>query len=416
MRFLNVFLLLSLLGASVMAAESAYRVMDFRAAPHNYNEHVPKDRFAMLLKQIDKGEFQPDTSSDQALLRSLLQGLKVPVSSQMLLFSASSLQSEIINPRNPRALFFNEDTYVGYVPGGVLEIAAADPEVGPIFYVFDRLQPGGPFPRVQRGTKCFNCHGGTATKRLPGLIAESLLVSQAGSSLETYRRDEQGHQIPLENRFGGWHLTGKHHIISHKANVIGFARNGKIEKMEVVPGQSWDTAKHLLPTSDILPHLVHEHQIGFENRLVRGIYIVRQLKHDRQGMLGLAEQAEIDAWAQDFARYVLFADEAKFPREGIQGDPDYVRDFLEGRRASKRGLSLKDLDLKTRLFKHRCSFMLYTDTWEHAPKELKDRVYYRMAEALRDAQPSMSHLATEERRVIREILKETLHDLPAWWR
>jgi hypothetical protein len=113
---------------------------------------------------------------------------------------------------------------------------------------------------------------------------------------------------------------------------------------------------------------------------------------------------------------VLFADEAKFPREGIQGDPDYVRDFLEGRRASKRGLSLKDLDLKTRLFKHRCSFMLYTDTWEHAPKELKDRVYYRMAEALRDAQPSMSHLATEERRVIREILKETLHDLPAWWR
>ena len=416
MRFLDVLLTLSLHGAAVMAAEPAYRVMDFRAPPHNYNEHQPKDRFAGLLKQIEKGEFQPDTSSDQALLRSLLQGLKVPVSSQILLFSASSLQSEIINPRNPRALFFNEDTYVGYVPGGVLEIAAADPEVGPIFYVFDRLQPGGPFPRVQRGTKCFNCHGGTATKRLPGLIAESLLVSQAGSSLETYRRDEQGHQIPLENRFGGWHLTGKHHISGHKANVFGLARPGKIEKTEVVPGQTWDTAKHLLPTSDILPHLVHEHQIGFENRLVRGIYIVRQLKHDRKGMLGSAEQAEIDMWAQDFARYVLFADEAKFPREGVEGDPAYVRDFLEGRITSKRGLSLKDFDLKTRLFKHRCSFMLYTDTWEHAPKEIKDRVYYRMAEALRDAQPSMPHLATEERRVIREILKETLRDLPAWWR
>ena len=416
MRFLDVLLTLSLLGAAVMAAEPAYRVMDFRAPPHNYNEHQPKDRFAGLLKQIEKGEFQPDTSSDQALLRSLLQGLKVPVSSQILLFSASSLQSEIINPRNPRALFFNEDTYVGYVPGGVLEVAAADPEVGPIFYVFDRLQPGGPFPRVQRGTKCFNCHGGTATKRLPGLIAESLLVSQAGSSLETYRRDEQGHQIPLENRFGGWHLTGKHHISGHKANVFGLARGGKIEKTEVVPGQTWDTAKLLLPTSDILPHLVHEHQIGFENRLVRGIYIVRQLKHDRKGMLGNAEQEEIDTWAQDFARYVLFADEAKFPREGIEGDPAYVRDFLEGRITSKRGLSLKDFDLKTRLFKHRCSFMLYTDTWEHAPKEIKDRVYYRMAEALRDAQPSMPHLATEERRVIREILKETLRDLPAWWR
>lgn len=416
MRFLDVLLTLSLLGAAAMAAEPAYRVMDFRAPPHNYNEHQTKDRFADLLKKIEKGEFQPDTSSDHAMLRSLLQALKIPVSSQLLLFSASSLQSEIINMRNPRALFFNEDTYVGFVPGGVLEVASADPEVGPVFYVFDRMQPGGPFPRVQRGTKCFNCHGGTATKRLPGLIAESLLVSQAGSSLETYRRDEQGHQIPLENRFGGWHLTGKHHISGHKANVIGFTRNGKSEKMDVVPGQTWDTAKHLLPTSDILPHLVHEHQIGFENRLVRGIYIVRQLKHDRKGMLSNAEQEEIDEWAQDFARYVLFADEAKFPREGIEGDPAYVRDFLEGRVTSKRGLSLKDLDLKTRLFKHRCSFMLYTDTWEHAPKEIKDRVYYRMAEALRDAQPSMPHLAAEERRVIREILKETMRDLPAWWR
>jgi hypothetical protein len=198
--------------------------------------------------------------------------------------------------------------------------------------------------------------------------------------------------------------------------VFGFARPGTIDKTEVVPGQTWDLAKHLLPTSDILPHLVHEHQIGFENRLVRGIYIVRQLKADRKGMLGSTELAEIDAWAQDFARYVLFADEAKFPREGIEGDPAYARDFLEGRVMSKRGLSLKDLDLKTRLFKHRCSYMLYTETWEHAPKELKERVYYRMAEALRDAQPSMPHLAMEERRAIREILKETMRDLPAWWR
>lgn len=410
------FPLLSLICSSVMGAETPYRVMDFRAPPHNYAEHEPKDRFAAVLKQIEKGELQPDTSSDHAMLRSLLQALKIPVSSQILVFSASSLQSEIINPRNPRALFFNEDTYVGYVPGGVLEVASADPEVGPIFYVFGRSQPGGPFPRVERGTKCFNCHGGTATKRLPGLIAESLLVSQAGSSLETYRRDEQGHQIPLENRFGGWHLTGKHHISGHKANVFGFARPGTIDKTEVVPGQTWDLAKHLLPTSDILPHLVHEHQIGFENRLVRGIYIVRQLKADRKGMLGSTELAEIDAWAQDFARYVLFADEAKFPREGIEGDPAYARDFLEGRVMSKRGLSLKDLDLKTRLFKHRCSYMLYTETWEHAPKELKERVYYRMAEALRDAQPSMPHLAMEERRAIREILKETMRDLPAWWR
>ncbi|MBK8094005.1 MAG: hypothetical protein IPK32_19045 [Verrucomicrobiaceae bacterium] len=395
-----------------------YRVIDFRAEPHNYATWQPKDRFAELLQRVEKGEVTLDTTDDQSMLRSLLTALKIPVSSQLLLFSASSLHSEIINPRNPRALFFNEDTYVGYVPGGVLEVAAADPERGPIFYVFDRMQPGGPMPRLERGTKCFNCHGGVATKGLPGLIAESLLVSQAGSSLETYRRDEQGHHIPLENRFGGWHLTGGHHISGHRANVYGLTRNGRTEKQDVIPGQTWALEKHLLPTSDILPHLIHEHQIGFENRLVRGIYTVRQLKHERKGMLGNTELTEIDTWAQEFARYVLFADEAKFPSSGIQGDSVYAKAFQEDRRASKRGLALKDLDMKTRIFKHRCSYMLYTDTWKHAPKELKDRVYFRMAEGLRDAQPNpaLAHLSIEERRAIREILKDTMTDLPAWWR
>jgi hypothetical protein len=77
-----------------------------------------------------------------------------------MVFSASSLQSEIINPRNPRALYFNEDTYIGWVPGGLVEIIAADPEMGPMFYVFDRLRPGGPVPNVTRSTKCMNCHAG----------------------------------------------------------------------------------------------------------------------------------------------------------------------------------------------------------------------------------------------------------------
>lgn len=390
--------------------------MDFKAPPHSYLDWKPKDRFAELQEKAQKGEVKIDTSSDRAFLSSLLQALNVPVSSQMLVFSASSLQSEIINPRNPRALYFNEDTYIGWVPGGLVEIIAADPEMGPIFYVFDRLRPGGPVPNVTRSTKCMNCHAGNATRRLPGLIAESLLVSQAGSSLETYRRDVQGHQIPLENRFGGWHLTGEHNLTDNKANVMGLTRNGRIEKTPVPPGQFSNLDLHLLPTSDILPHLVHEHQMGFENRLVYAIYTMRQLKAENKGLMSSEGKAEIEERAQELARYIVFADEAKFPAKGIVGDPKYAEDFLRDRKMTKAGLSLKDFDMKTRIFKHRCSFMLYTDTWEHAPKEIKDRVYYRMAEALRDAQPSMPHLAAEERRVIREILKETLRDLPAWWR
>lgn len=407
---------------SVAAAPAAepkpLRVIDFKSPPHSYLEAQPRDRFARLLESAQKGEVKLDTRSDKAFLSSLLAALNVPVSSQLLVFSASSLQSEIINPRNPRALYFNEDTYVGWVPGGLIEIIAADPQHGPMFYVFDRLRASGPVPNVQRSTKCMNCHAGNATRRLPGLIAESLLVSRAGSSLETYRRDVQGHQIPLEDRFGGWHLTGEHHLVNHKANVMGASRAGKLELIPVPPGEFSDLGLHLLPTSDILPHLVHEHQMGFENRLVYAIYTHRQLKSEAQGLpLGAAAKAELEERAQELARYIVFADEAKFPAQGIQGDAAYVQDFQRDRKATQAGLSLKDLDLKTRLFKHRCSFMLYTETWKEAPQELKERVYFHMAAYLRDQPDAQhAHLPPAERLAIRGILKETLTDLPPWWR
>lgn len=418
MRSCSLPLLFLLILSAARAAETKpSRVIDFKAAPHSYLDAQPKDRFAQLQAKAQKGEVAIDTSSDKAFLSSLLAALNVPASSQLLVFSASSLQSEIINPRNPRALYFNEDTYVGWVPGGLIEIIAADPEMGPMFYVFDRLRPGGPVPNVQRSTKCMNCHAGSATRRLPGLIAESLLVSRAGSSLETYRRDVQGHQIPLEDRFGGWHLTGEHHLANHKANVMGASQGGKIQKTEVPPGRFSDLGLHLLPTSDILPHLIHEHQIGFENRLVYALYTLRQLKSEDKGLLSAASKAEIEERAQELARYIVFADEAKFPSQGIVGDPAYTTDFLRDRKVTKAGLSLKDLDMKTRIFKHRCSFMLYTDTWKETPRELKDRVYFHMASYLRDQPDAQhAHLAPAERRAIRDILKETMTDLPAWWR
>ncbi len=416
-RFLTL-LTISSLSAPALAAETqGPRVIDFKAPPHHYLDHKPRDRFARLLEKALKGEVKFDTSSDKSFLISLLESLNIPISSQIMVFSASSLQSEIINPRNPRALYFNEDTYLGWVPGGLVEIIAADPELGPMFYVFNRLRPGGPVPDVQRSTKCMNCHAGNATRRVPGLIAESLLVSRAGSSLETYRRDVQGHQIPLELRFGGWHLTGEHNITHHKANVMGIPNNGKNEITSVNPGQFSDLSLHLLPTSDILPHLIHEHQLGFENRLIYAIYTLRQLKSESKNMLGAAAKAEIEERAQELARYITFADEAKFPAKGITGDPAYAKDFLRDRRMTKAGLSLKDFDMKTRIFKHRCSYMLYTDTWKEAPRELKDRVYYHMALYLRDQPDTQhAHLAPTERTAIRSILKETMTDLPSWWR
>jgi hypothetical protein len=223
------------------------------------------------------------------------------------------------------------------------------------------------------------------------LIAESLLVSQAGSSLETYRRDVQGHQIPLEDRFGGWHLTGDHNLSSHKANVMGLARNGKIEKTPVPPGQTSDLGSTCCPRATSC----RTSSTSIRSASKTGwcaIYTVRQLKHENRGMLGAArEGGDRGAGAGASRATCCLPTRRSFPVRASQGDPPTRRLSSRPQNHEDRDL-LKDFDLKTRIFKHRCSFMLYTDTWKQAPKELKERIYYHMAEALRDAQPSMPHL------------------------
>ena len=305
----------------------------------------------------------------------------------------------------------------GVVPGGRVEVSAIDPEMGAMFYVYERFTPGR-IPVPERSTRCFACHAGTATNYVPGLIAESVLVSMAGSSLQTFRRDEQGHQIPLETRFGGWLLTGKHNLTKHEANVAGQSDAGKITRFDASPGRFSDLSLHLRQTSDILPHLVHEHQLGFENRLFQLSYLLRHYRSEGKGRLTPDAEKEIDAKCAELARYILFADESALPAKGIEGDPDFIRDFQAKKITTGSGHSLKDFDLKTRLFKYRCTYMLYTDSWKEAPRDIKDKVYLHMAQGLKETgtPKDMSHLPVSERLAIRAILKETLPGLPAWWR
>ena len=82
------------------------------------------------------------------------------------------------------------------------------------------------------------------------------------------------------------------------------------------------------------------------------------------------------------------------------------------RRAASNGRSLKDFDLNQRLFANRCSYMIYSPVFTALPAEIKLRVWRELASALRDDGSAHLHLAPEERRTIRTILKETIPDLP----
>jgi hypothetical protein len=262
------------------------------------------------------------------------------------------------------------------------------------------------------------CHADTYTKHLPGLMIESIVPNMEGGSLNAFRRDQSGHTIPLDQRFAGWHVTGAPNLTGSSANLVGEpGRNGLTYRVRQ-PGELFDLAHYPLPTSDILPQLLHEHQVGFVNRVLEASYRVKLALHQGNGKLDAAGETMINHQADLLTRYLLFMDEAALPKGGVKGEAMFIRDFQRNKKATTTGISLKDFDLQTHLFKHRCSYMIYSAQWEALPSILKQRVYGKLALALADSNTTTdyAYLSLVERRNVRSILQQTLKDLPSSWR
>ncbi|MCC7231016.1 MAG: hypothetical protein IT203_11535, partial [Fimbriimonadaceae bacterium] len=95
----------------------------------------PTDAIANLQKELGAGAVTLPFEPKCGYLKAILKQLDVPESSQVLVFAKTSLQSRFISPQKPRAIYFNDHTYVGWVNGGeLIEIASVDPEKGTRFY------------------------------------------------------------------------------------------------------------------------------------------------------------------------------------------------------------------------------------------------------------------------------------------
>ena len=384
----------------------------FSDPPHNYWQRTPRDAFSGFTARLKAGRVRLNHTNEKAFVQSLLKSLDISPASQMLVFSTTSLQLSRISVRNPRALYFNDHTYVGYVPRGQIEVISMDPEMGAVFHIFNIPRTAEP-PIIQRSKRCMNCHAGQDVGRVPVLLLKSVVSGPNGGSLDAFRLEDTGHGVPFKERFGGWHVTGEHAIKEHWGNLHGELIAGNLKKVPAPPARyfSWD--RYLVPSSDILPHLVHEHQVGFVNRTVKATYDTRYYLAVGGGKLSPAHTVEVGKLADSLTRYILFADEAPLPAGGVGGDPAFKAQFLKRAHKNATGLSLRDFDLRTRIFKHRCSYMIHTPSFQGLPAVLKIAVLKRMHWALATTNPvpAYAYLPTSEKTAIAKILKASL---PGW--
>lgn len=398
---------------------------DYDLKPHDYFGAELSDPMSVLLKRLgDPNEAFKEENGKPLVLR-LLKELNIPVESQILVFTKTSLQRRVVNPASPRALYFNEDVYLGWMPNGRIEIASMDPELGGVFY-FQRPLDDREQPLFFREESCLGCHAGSATNFLPGLLARSVFSDKNGRSLKSVNSFERiGHQVPFEERWGGWLVSGKVGKAAHMGNALAKVRGGRPVLDEAKdPASFFDESLHLRPDSDVLAMLLHDHQISMHHWMMEAHYRVRQGLHDavvpdesRESLAAITGEdgEDLDKSIDRLMRYLLFADEAAMGSEAWKDGGDYRKVFLADRKKAADGRSLKDLRLKERLFEYRCSYMIYSKAFAAFPVALREEVYHRLYKILTDGEEGYEHLEEGERAGILTILKETLPEAAAYW-
>jgi hypothetical protein len=423
--------LLLFIGLALTAVSSAARAQEFEQEPILYSKSEPDNHVSRLIAEIASGDTRLEYNAEFGYLRSLLAALDVPVSSQMLVFSKTSMQRQRIAPQTPRALYFNDDVYIGYChQGEVLEISAADPELGAVFYTLD--QDAG-IPQLRRQTdNCLICHGSSQTKQIPGHVVRSVLTDAAGLPILSAGTHRIDHTSPFEKRWGGWYVTGTHGEQQHLGNLIVRGR-AKPEAIENADGQNvtslderFDTSHYLTGHSDIVALMVLEHQTDAHNYLTRANHLTRQAMHYQQALnrelgepadhLWDSTKSRIKNAGEPLVEYLLFSGEAKLTAP-IRGTSGFAEEFSERGPRDSKGRSLRDFDLQSRLFKYPCSYLIYSPSFDSLPSEVKDYTFRRLWEILsgQDQNEKFTHLSFADRRAILEILRETLPGLPDYF-
>jgi hypothetical protein len=350
-------------------------------------------------------------------LRGILDTLGVPIESQILVFTKTGVQGRVTGPANPRALYFSDSVVVGYIRDApFLELAVQDARQGVIFYTLPQT-PTAPASLTRRN-QCLSCHQSFASLDVPGMLVRSHFTSTQGQALRQLGSFTVDHRTPFADRWGGWYVTGTHGEMRHLGNSVVT----DVDKPEsaVTPATlnvkslegRFDRTGYLSSHSDIVALMVFEHQMHAVNLITRVGWETRVAHAANRLDLTTGPLAEA---VNELADYLLFVDEAPLTSP-IQGTTGFAASFSAKGPWDRKDRSLRQFDLRTRLFRYPCSYMVYTDAFDALPTEARSAVYQRMWRVLSGDGGVSYRVSAPNRRAIIEILRETKRGLPDYFR
>ncbi len=284
---------------------------------------------------------------------------------------------------------------------------------------------------------CTQCHIAAGTRNVPGVLLRSIYPTATGTqspASQSYITDQDS---PLKDRWGGWYVTGRIAGLPHMANAVvedkpTTAQSDQRASTKLVSlSNSFDPSAYLTPGSDVAAHLVLAHQTQMHNLITLANYKTRlalyaeAARNQSNGLAAdtpLSEDArkQFERPAEQLLRYLLFVNEVPLPGtngEGIAGPSAFAKEFAARGIRDRKGRSLRDFDLKSRIFRYPCSYLIYSASFDALPEPAKRYVYHRLLQILtgQDKSDDFSRLSEQDRRAILEILLATKPGLPAEW-
>ncbi len=402
---------------------------EYEQPPIEYSRSVPANAVSRLQARLDEGSADLRYDDRFGYLTAVLEALGIGKESQTLVFSKTSLQRNRIAPKTPRAIYFGDDSYVGYChEGNVLELSTADPQLGTVFYTLSQEKVDS--PRFVRQTDdCLLCHGMSQTDGVPGHRVRSLFVDSTGLPLLAEGSHRVDHTTPFENRWGGWYVTGTHGKQTHLGNLVVRSAQAPRPILNDAGQNVRDLSRffpvedYLTPHSDLVALMVLEHQAMVHNLITKANFETRQALHYEAALnRALGEPPDrrrdsttrrIESVGNALLEGLLLSREAPLT-DTVAGSTNYAELFSRRGPRDRQGRSLRDFDLKTRMFKHPCSHLIDSAPFDGLPDEVRNHVTKRLHDVLTgvDTGKAFAHLTAEDRKAILEILTETK---PSLW-
>ena len=387
----------------------------FRHPAIEYGTGPRTDRVAELHTRLRQGH-RLRFDRRQGFLPAVLEALDVPVESQTLVFSKTSLQAGAINPANPRAIYFTDDVAVAWIRGSpAIELAALDPRQGVMFYALVQRPPARGFERPR---SCLECHVSPATLGVPGLAVGSAVVDPGGAPYSSIPVDQR---TPIESRWGGWYVTGSTGLGRHVGNAVATAPERPMLlhddanfNLESVAGR-FDVSGYPTPYSDIAALMVLEHQTHMTNLLVRTGWEFRVAAFERRAARGLFAAPGREAGdpvllgaVRDLVDYLLFIDEAPLT-DRMVGTSGFAESFEARGPFDGQGRTLREIALDRRPFRYPCSYLIYSAAFDALPSDARAAIYRRLWQVLSgsDRDPRYTHLSRRDRQDVVDILRDT---------